>query len=354
MAKLKVGIIGCGKMGKVYARWFSQNASCEVKAFYNRTISRAEELSNLYKGSKVFPAWQELVKEKELDIIGMCTPSHEHLEQFKLALAAGKHVLCEKPMATDINECQEMVNLSKRVRIKAMVGFQMRFHPVIQEVNGIIKTIGRVFHIDFVFGMYRPEITWRHKIIQGGGVLKELSSHLFDLARFWLGELSYITAQNKIIQTGREVEDYSVNLMEFKNGASGYLFSNYSDRRSRMIHGNIMGTSGQIEFQFSSYDPADSKVVLWQNNNKTECKVEIPAEIDEIYPGHMDSFKKEIDYFVKAIVDDKDITESCVEGMKSIEIIDASYESQRTGKKIGLPLVNFRKKNLKDSFEKFC
>jgi len=351
--KLKVGILGCGKMGEVYSHWFSKNPNCVVKAFYNRTVSKAEKLVNLYENSMVYSSWQELIRNEDIDIIGICTPSHEHLSQFKLALECGKHVLCEKPMADDIVQCKEMINIYKKYNKKVMIGFQMQYHPVIGKVNKLIGEIGKIFHIYFKFGMYRPEITWKHKIIEKGGVLKELSSHLFDLSRSWLGELEYITAQNKIIQPGREVEDYSINLMEFKNGASGILISNYFDRDSRVIHGNILGTQGQIKFQFSSYDPLDSKVTLLTDDGKKEIKLNLPKDIDKIYPGHLDSFKKEIDFFIDSILHDKDTTFSCINGMKAIEIVDASYESQRVGEKISLPLKYFDTKNISECFKKY-
>src|SRR3990172_4243645 len=108
MKKLKVGILGCGKMGRVYAHWFSQNPKCEIVAFYNRTFSRAEELARDYPGSKPQKTWQEITKDENIDIVGICTPSHEHLEQFESAVNAGKHILCEKPMARNVEESQKM------------------------------------------------------------------------------------------------------------------------------------------------------------------------------------------------------------------------------------------------------
>jgi len=242
--------------------------------------------------------------------------------------------------------------MSKGVKSKVMIGLQMRFHPVVETVDKLIGNVGKIFHISFEFGLYRPGVTWRHKLVEGGGVLKELSSHLFDLCRHWVGEVSSITAVNKIIEPGREVEDYSLNLMEFESGAAGCLTSNYLDRRSYAIKGNIMGIQGQIEFQFSSYDPADSKVTLIQETRR-EIDIEIPPDIDQVYPGHLDSFKKEIDYFVNCIVSDTEPPISCYDGLKAIEIINASYESGRKGTKVNLPIEEFSPDDLASCFTLF-
>jgi len=174
MNELKVGILGCGKMGRVYADCFSRNPHTRVTAFYNRTYSRAEALAAEYEGSQAMRTWQEITEDADLDIIGICTPSHEHLEQMSSAIEAGKHVMCEKPMARNAEECRRMCKVASASSVKVAVGFQMRFHPVIRKVDELLPRIGTLFHIDFVFGMNRPEVTWRHKSLQGGGVLKEL------------------------------------------------------------------------------------------------------------------------------------------------------------------------------------
>ena len=351
--KLRIGILGCGKMGRVYARWFASNPHCRVTAFYNRTRSRAEELSSIHPGSKVFDRWQDLAGSDEIDAIGICTPSHEHLEQFKTAVAGNKHILCEKPMANDINQARYMVKTAENYSKTVMVGFQMRFHPVIQKVDRLLPKIGRIFHLDFVFGMHRTEITWRHNISEGGGVLKELASHLFDLGCHWLGKYESIASYNRIIRPGREVEDYSINIFNFKNGAAGYLSTNYEDRRGRSIKGNLMGLDGQIEFQFSSYDPGDSQVTLYIDGENKQIPLDIPGEIDEVYPGHMDSFKKEIDEFTDCILNGKNPRTGCREGAYAIEIIDAAYESSRSREMIRLPLTEFNSSGISGCFKVF-
>jgi len=231
-----------------------------------------------------------------------------------------------------------MCKISAASSVKVGVGFQMRFHPVIRKVDELLRRIGELFHLDFVFGMYRPEVTWRHQSLQGGGVLRELGSHLVDLAIHWAGDVSAVSAQNRIISAPRKVEDYSVNLLEFSSGATGYLSCNYFDRRSRAIFGNLIGSTGQIAWQFSSYDPQDSRVSLYTNSGKEEALLDMPGEndIDVVYPGHLNSFAREIDHFVDCILNDKEPLAGPVEGSKAIEVIDASYKSTKKCERIEL------------------
>ncbi len=337
MSKLRVGILGCGKMGNVYANWFSQNPQCEVAAFYNRTFSRAADLAQNYPGSQAKKTWQEITNDPELDVIGICTPSHEHLEQLENSLKAGKHVLCEKPMAINFEESRRMCEISDAFPAKVGIGFQMRFHPVVQKIDQLLPKIGEIFHLDFVFGMYRPEITWRHQSIQQGGVLKELGSHLIDLACHWVGDITAVSACNRIISSSREVEDYSLNLFEFSDKATGYLCCNYYDRRGRAISGNIIGSTGQINWQFSPYEPNDSRLTLYTDADEENIRIDIPDDIDVVYPGHLDSFLKEINHFVDCIINDKELLTGTAEGLKAMEITDASYRGVREHRRIELP-----------------
>ena len=336
MAALRVGILGCGKMGKVYAHWFSRCPQCRVTAFYNRTFSRAEELARQYPGARARRTWQEIAEDADVDVIGICTPGHEHLEQLESSVKASKHVLCEKPMARNLAEAGRMCEMSAGGSVKVAIGFQMRFHRVVLKVDELLPEIGEIFHIDFVFGMYRPEVTWRHQRLQQGGVLKELGSHLIDLACHWAGDVAAVSAVNRIVSPPREVEDYSVNLLEFVDGATGYLSCNYYDRRGRSIMGNLIGSKGQIQWEFSSYDPGDSKVILYTDTGKRDVAIEIPDEIDVVYPGHLDSFGREIDHFVDCIVSDARPLTGTTEGLRSMQITDASYRAAHEKRRIKL------------------
>jgi predicted dehydrogenase len=318
-------------MGQIYARWFSRNKNTVPASFYNRTFLKAEELAYEYN-AEACTNWEEIVRNPEIDIIGICTPSSGHKTQLLECIANKKHVLIEKPFAATAAEAKEMADaaLAPDAKVKVMVGFQMRFHPVIEKVNELLKNTGKIYNVDFYFGMYRPEVTWRHKLDQGGGVLKELGSHLLDLSCMWLGDFTNISAVNRTFGAGREVEDFSQTVIEFQNGSFAGISCNYWDRRDRVIHGRIIAEKAQINFGFSPYEVSDSRITLFDQDGGHEVNINIPPEpdIDKAYPGHLDSFKKEIDFFVDSVVNDKDLTWSVKAGLRSMAITNAAYRSQ--------------------------
>ena len=351
---LNVGILGCGKMGKVYARWFDENPNTRLKLLYNRTFSTAERLAEQYDGCVAVRDWRNVVSDDKIDIVGICTPSNVHYEQVMLCAKNKKNVLLEKPMTGNVLEAARMKQATDEAGINMLVGFQMRFHPVVMKVSELLRDVGRIYSVDFYFGMYRPEVTWRHVLEQGGGVFKELGSHLVDLSRMWLGEIRRISSVNRIFQNGREVEDYCNAMLEFNSGACATIACNYWDRDSRAIRCRIMAENAQINFSFSSYDPTDSGIEWMDADGKKTIGFIMPAteNIDAVYPGHLDSFKREIDFFVEAIRTGRDIRQSGVNGLKSMEATNAAYESQRLHKAIDNVYDSFRLDELKNSFIK--
>lgn len=352
---LNIGILGSGKMGRVHAEAFSKNENCKIVGFYNRTKEKALDLQKNHPQAKVYDSWQEMIEDKSIDVITISTPQVERLEQYKLAIKHGKDVFLEKPMGLGLDDLKEVLVELKRSDSCFYVDSQIRSNPTIEAINKEIHRIGKIFHIDMEFSMYRDEIKWKHKLLAGGGVLRELCGHMIDQAEDWLGKAKSVTANNKIVLEGREVEDFSVSLIEYENGASLLVSGNYFEQRGNIYEGRILGEKGQITFTFSSYKVSDAIVDLYINGEKISVKIDIPDEndINSIYPGHMDSFKKEISLFVEAVLNNKKADDTIIKEWNTQQIISASYESTRTNQKVFLPLEGFDIDNLPDSFIKF-
>ena len=241
---LNVGILGCGKMGRVHAEVFSKNENCKIVGFYNRTKEKALDLLKNHPDAKVYDTWQELIEDKNIDIITISTPQIERLEQYKFAIEHGKHVFLEKPMGLGLDDLKEVLDLLKKSDSCFYVDSQIRSNPAVEAINKELHKIGKIFHIDMEFSMYRDEIKWKHKLIAGGGVLRELCGHMVDQAQDWLGKVKSVTANNKVVLPGREVEDFSVNLIEYESGATLLLSGNYFEQRGNIYEGRILGEKG--------------------------------------------------------------------------------------------------------------
>lgn len=352
---LNIGILGCGKMGRVHAEVFAKNKNCRITGLYNRTIEKAAEIQKNHPEAKIYSSWQDMINDPDIDVITISTPQADRLEKYKLAIEQGKHVFLEKPMGYGLRDVKETLELLEDSNCCFYADSQIRSQPTILAINKELSRIGQIFHIDLEFSMYREEIKWKHKLISGGGILRELCGHLIDQAADWLGEPECITANNKIVLPGREVEDYTINMVEYKNGATLLLQGSYFDRKGMLYKGRILGRKGQINFTFSSYSPSDAWAEIYIGDKREDITISIPedGDINSVYPGHMDSFKKEIDRFVECVLNGEKAVDTLTKEWNTTQLIAASYESSRTGNKIFLPLEDFDSDNLKDCYQYF-
>jgi predicted dehydrogenase len=348
---LGVGVVSSGKMGRVYLHWFSRNPNCVLRALYNRTFENARACIAEY-GIRYCSSWEELVTSPDIDIVGLCGPPSLHAAQTVAAARARKSILCEKPMAASLSECWDMIGAAEQFGVTLMIGFQMRFHVVVRCVDELVERIGRPFHLELVFPMYRAGVTWRHRLVEGGGVLSANCSHLFDLARHWLGEIGHLSAENSILVRGREVEDQSIAIVRFRSGATGLIYGTYNDRREPAIQGAILGTEGQIGFTLSPYRPELNRVSLMIKGSKEQIELAGGSIVDPVYPGYCDSFKQEIDHFVTCVLENREPLVTGLDGLKAMEAVFAAYESQRQDTKVSLPLRGFEIDGLELCFPK--
>lgn len=334
---LRVGIIGAGKMARIYLRWFSHHPDCVPAGLYNRTPDRAAELVEGYN-LHFYERWDDLVSSTEIDLVGDCGPSQARADRVVAALEAGKAVLCEKPLAASLSECERIRSASERCEAPLIIGFQMRYHPIVETVTSWLPEIGYPFHIEFIFPQYRPGPSWRYYLEEGGGVLHSNCSHLFDLAKLWLGDIESVCAEQGVVTSGRQVEDHSLALLRFRSGATGMIYGTYQDRRKSAIHGAILGTDGHIEFILSPYEPGANRVSLVSDDGRKCWEPALRSETDPIYPGYLDAFAKEIQHFVDYVLGRSPRGANAQDGYSASEAVFAAYESQAHGIKVYLPL----------------
>ena len=135
---IRVGIIGCGKIAQVrHLPEYAANPNAEIVAFYDKNMERAQEMAAQY-GGKVYNSFYELVDDPNVDAVSICVENRSHAEITTYALYAGKHVLCEKPMAVTLAECESMVAAAERNGKHLMIGHNMRFDPVHRKAKELL------------------------------------------------------------------------------------------------------------------------------------------------------------------------------------------------------------------------
>jgi predicted dehydrogenase len=342
MARYRVGIVGLGKMGRVYARWFAAHPQCEVAGVYNRTHEKAKAVYDYAPGAKIYDSWQALADDPNIDIVGLCSPSHERLGQVTRCLKNGKHVLGEKPFCMDVDEMKAMRELAAAAKPKVYVASQLKEHVVSRTMESLLARIGPVLHMRYAFCMHRLEADrWKYQLISGGGILRELCGHYIDMVQYWFGPARAVWGYNMIGLETREVEDFSETFIEFASGPTVHITSNYWERGTKRYAGRVVGKNGQMDYSYSPYRVEDSKITLYTDEGVTDVPLAMPDDIDDVYPGNINTFKIEIDNFVEAVDKNLDTAHTLEMELRTMQIIDASYLSTKTGSKIILPLAGF-------------
>jgi len=200
--KVKIGFIGSGFARATQAPAFQRLEQSELFAVASPTQRRRERFASEFDIAHQFENWQELLKS-EAEFIVITTPPSAHAEMATEALKAGKHVLCEKPFALNAAEGQGMLSISEQhPKLLAGVDFQLRFHPAVEEMKAWLKEqkIGTIYgaRAEGLFASRaNPErrYDWWSQKAYGGGALGAFGSHLIDLFRYLLGEISEVSAQ---------------------------------------------------------------------------------------------------------------------------------------------------------------
>jgi predicted dehydrogenase len=261
---LRVGYVGAGWADRVQIPIFAM-AGLQPQAIAAGRVENARRVAQAHAIPEVYATWQELVEAPAVDLISIVTPPRLHREIAEAALAAGKHVLCEKPTALNTAEAEAMLAAAQRHPTQlALIDHELRFHPRRVQMRRLLKEgfAGEILtvHMDWLYP-HRLNAdapwTWQHDAQTGGGILGALGSHLLDQARWMIGRIDALTARLKIAHyfrtdpaTGTErqvtADDHADLLLQFNNGVHGTI------RLSALAPGGsgmsitVVGTAGAL------------------------------------------------------------------------------------------------------------
>lgn len=276
MKTIKVGLIGTGYMGKAHAIALrsvpavfdlSAKVACEMLAEVNEKLAqeKAKELGfNRSTGD-----WLTLVNDENIDVVDICSPNYLHKEMALAAIAAGKHVYSEKPLALNATDALEMTLAAEKAGVKTLVGFNYVKNPASQLAKEMIEQgeIGDIVHFrgihneDYLSDPLTP-FSWRLKReFSGSGALGDLGSHIINMAQFLVGDIASVNGELQTITTTRplsdnssefglvENEDQAHAMIRFRNGAIGTLeTSRIACGRKMGLSYEVTGTKGTILF----------------------------------------------------------------------------------------------------------
>ncbi len=248
--EIGVGMLGYAFMGKAHSNAFKTlpymmyppPAVPVLQAIAGRDEEAVAEAAKRYGYAKYYTDWREMIADDRVQLFDNGGPNFAHAEPTIAAAKAGKHVLCEKPLARTAEEAKAMWDAVQTAGVKHMVGFNYRFVPAIRQIRQLIDSgaLGRIYHFraiylqEWIMPHYNVPMMWRlDKEQAGSGALGDLGSHIIDLARYLVGEIDSVSAMTRTFVTDRPqadgsmgkvtVDDAFTALINFDNGAMGTL-----------------------------------------------------------------------------------------------------------------------------------
>ena len=369
---LGVGMLGYAFMGKAHSNALKKlpymvyppPAIPRLVAIAGRNEEGVSEAAKRYGYERYYLDWHKMLEDDSVQVFDNGGPNHLHAEPCIAAAEAGKHILCEKPLARTAEEAKSMLDAVEKADIKHMVAFNYRFVPALALAHDLIVggRLGRIYHFRAVYlqeWIMSPEFpyVWRlDKSKAGSGALGDLGSHVIDLARWLVGEPTRIMGMTRTFIEERPLEDGSgvgkvdvddafSALLEFDNGAMGTLeASRFSMGRKNHQVIEINGENGTIEFnlerlnELNVYWKDDSPASTQGYHNVLVTEPEHPYMSHWWPQGHIigweHTFVHEFSHFFDAIVNNKPVDPvgaTFLDGYKNAVICDAILQSAESG-----------------------
>lgn len=341
----KVGIIGCGKIAQVrHIPEYVNNKDAELAAFYDMNTERAKELASLY-GGMVCESYQEMLADPAIDAVSVCTANNVHAAITIAALRAGKHVLCEKPMATTLEECEAMVSAAKETGKILMIGHNQRLTKAHAKAKRLLDEgiIGDVITFRTTFGHGGPE-SWS---IDSGknvwffdkqkatmGAMADLGIHKTDLIQFLTGQKVVETTARVVTLNKRDskgnligVDDNAVCIYRMSGGALGTMTASWTYYGAEDNSTILYGTKGIMRI----YDDPSYSIKVVTSEGET-----ILYDIDQIQTNDNQTSSGVIDQFMDCLVNGRMPEISGEEALSAMRAVFASIRSSETGRTIAV------------------
>ncbi|RQW18453.1 gfo/Idh/MocA family oxidoreductase [Bacillus sp. C1-1] len=332
---LKVAVIGCGSIAiHRHVPEYAANPNVELVAFCDLNKEVAQRMADQYGVTNVFTSHKELLAEVDVDAVSVCTQNVDHASVSIDAANAGCHVLCEKPMATSIEEAQNMIKAASENNVKLMIGHNQRLMPPHVKAKEILlsEKLGKTLTFKTTFGhggadswSIQGKDTWFLKKDKAFvGAMGDLGVHKIDLIRWLLGEeVSEVAAFVNTLHKEADVDDNATTLLKMESGAIGTMAASWTYYKGEDNTTTIYGENGVLEIR----DHPEVQVVVKLTDGSVE-QYSVGAIATNEAGGQVASGV--IDEFVTSIIEDREPAITGEEGMKSLQVVLAALQSSET------------------------
>jgi predicted dehydrogenase len=376
--EIGVGMLGYEFMGKAHTNAFKTipymmyppPAIPKLVAIAGRNEKKVAEAARRYGYQKYYTDWHDLVADPDIQLFDNGGPNNVHAAPSIAAAQAGKHVLCEKPLARTAAEAKTMLDAVEKTGVKHMVAFNYRFVPAVRLVRDLIDqgALGQIYHWravylqEWIMPHYNESRIWRlNKEVSGSGAIGDLGAHIIDLAHYLIGPMKSLSAYTKTFIKERplpdgsgmgevDVDDAFVAAVEFDNGAIGTLESTrFAGGRKNYNSFEINGEKGSIRFNLERMNELE---VFWVGEEPKSTQGFHDVLVTEgdhpwwnyWWPhGHIigweHTFIHEITHLLDCIVNDKNVGPhgaTFEDGYRAAVVADAIIESAETKRQIDI------------------
>jgi predicted dehydrogenase len=352
------GIVGAGFIGEVHARAV-RGAGGVLAAVAGRDPEASASAATRLRAERAASSSEELVEAEDIDVVHICTPNHLHAPLAERAMAAGKHVVCEKPLSTDLDSARRLADLASAASVVTAVPFVYRFYPTVRDARGRVRR-GDVGSLRLMHGSYlqdwlsrTEDRNWRLDASQGGGsrAFGDIGVHWCDVVEFASGHritrlvARMLTVPRGTDRSGHGTEDAATVLFETDQGALGsVVVSQVSPGRKNRLWFSLDGAQASLQFDQELPD------ALWVGGREQNAVVQRGAESSTadaarytIVPvghpqGYLDCFTAFVaDVYAAAAGDTPDGLPTFDDGLRAAVITDAVLTSARDGGWVEVP-----------------
>jgi len=366
--EINVGIIGTKFMGRAHSNafmdvphFFDLPATPVLRAACGRNRPELEAFARRFGWQTTETSWERMVARDDIDLVDICTSNVTHMPIAVAAAKAGKHVLCEKPIAMNAGEARRMLDAAREADVRHMVAFNYRRVPAIVLARHMIEAgkIGTIRHFNAVYyqdWLVDPNfhMVWRHDAKEGGsGAHGDMNAHTVDLARYLVGEVEAVTGAQEIFVKERPLADGSGRgtvtaddalyfIARFRNGALGsFMATRFATGRKNYLRLEIFGSEGALIFnlerlnELEFYSRADER-------DEQGFRTIMVTESSHPYlsawwpPGHIigweHTFIHEVRDLLLAIDKGENVCPDFYDGLRCQQVLDAAVRSAAKGR----------------------
>jgi predicted dehydrogenase len=330
---MRVGIVGAGNMGRVHTTAW-KTTPAQVVGYLDIRPERAERYAVAY-GGRAYASLEALLAD--VDVISCTTPTDVHYEIVMAAARAGKHVVCEKPLARTLEQGRAMVAACRAAGVKLLVGHVVRFFPEYERAKKAVDDglVGRPAVLRFARCVSQPRLkedNWFLDYGRSGGPILDLMIHDFDIARWVAGDVIRVYARSLNALRPEAGVDHALAILTHASGAITHVEGSWAYPPTFYTAFEIAGSEGLLTFDSAAATPI--QFLRHQQARQDIPEVPLPAN-----PLLESQYVTEIKAFYRAIAEDAAARISATDGLAALQIALAAIESAQTGRAVEITPV---------------